>query len=158
MKKIYIIIISILIFSNAIAQSENREVSDFESLKVSNAVEVILTQGESNQLIIEGATPEAIAKVKTTIKDGQLSIFTEGKIKSKDDIKVLLTFINLKRIVQSGASKISATNTIKAEDFSINGSGAIEAKLDMEVTRLSIDFSGASDIKLSGSADNFDLT
>ena len=158
MKRIYIIIISILIFNNAIAQSENREISDFQTLKVSNALEVVLTQGQSNGITIEGATPEATAKVITEVKDGKLSISTKGKIKSKDDIKVFLTFNNLSRIEQGGASEISATNTIKAEDFIINGSGAIEAKLDLEVTRLSIDFSGASDIKLSGSADNFDLT
>lgn len=157
MKKTYIIIISILIFNNVIAQSENREISGFKTLKVSNALEVILTQAESNQLTIEGATPEATAKVKTELKDGKLSISTNGKIKSKDDIKVLITFNKLNRIEQSGASEISTTNTIKVEDFTIKGSGAIEAKLNMEVTRLSIDFSGASDIKLSGSADNFDL-
>ncbi|MBL4594764.1 MAG: DUF2807 domain-containing protein [Flavobacteriales bacterium] len=159
MKKIYTVIISLLMLTNAFAQvEENRTVEDFQVLNVSNALEVVLTQGETNEVIIEGATPEDIAKVKTEVKDGKLILYTKGKTKWKANIKVLITFKDLQRIEQSGASEISTTNAIRTEDFSIKGSGAIEADLELEVNRLSIDFSGASDIKLSGTAESFDLT
>ncbi len=158
MKKLLIAILPLFVMGSIYAQSENRVVEDFNMLKVSNALEVVLTQGETNQVTIEGASPEAIAKVKTEVKDGQLSVFSKGNIKSKEKVIVFITARQLKGIEQSGASDIASTNTIKSEDFTIKGSGAIGAELELEVNRLSIDFSGASDIKLFGTAENFDLT
>lgn len=158
MKKIYSIIFALSMLTMANAQSENRVVEDFQVLKVSNALEIILTQGEVNEVIVEGETLGDIAKVKTEVDHGVLSVYTKGHVKSKANVKVRIKFHQLNRIEQSGASELRVTNTIISEDFSLKGSGAIEIDLALAVNRLSIDFSGASDIKLSGTANKFDLS
>lgn len=157
MKKIIVSIISLLIVGQIFAQSISRELSDFNFLQVKNSLEVELVHGEKNAVVITGVNAEDAEKIKTEIKDGELFIGTEGKVKSKSAIMVQLTYTNLKGIKQSGASEITMLNTYKTDKFNVSGSGAIEADFKLEVVDLSLDFSGASDIKLSGSATNFDL-
>ncbi|MDF1673604.1 MAG: DUF2807 domain-containing protein [Vicingaceae bacterium] len=157
MKKIIVSIISLLIVGQIFAQSINREIEDFNFLQVKNALEVELVHGDKNTVVISGVSTEDAEKIKTEIKDGELLIASEGKLKSKDAIVVQLTYKNLRGIRQSGSSEITMTNAYKSDKFSVQGSGAIEADFKLEVIDLSVDFSGASDIKLSGSATNFDL-
>jgi hypothetical protein len=155
--KIVTILFSLFLLGELFAQSENREMADFQVLKVSNSIGVILTQGDENSLTITGVKPEDLDKVKTEIADGVLSVYTKGKIESKDNIKVLITFKHISSIEQSGASEISSTGTIREDKISIKGSGAIESELDLEVNQLTINLSGASDIKITGKVNDFDL-
>ena len=158
MKTKLITIIIVLLFIGAIkAQSEERIVVDFQDLKVSNAIEVVLTQGDENKLSIIGVLPEDLDKVKSEVENGVLSLSTKGKIKSKDNVKILITFKKLKSIEQSGTSEISSTNTIKEDNFSLKGSGASEVDLNLEVNDLRVDYSGASDIKLIGTVTDFNV-
>lgn len=140
------------------AQDITRELEDFNFLEVKNALEVELTQGDKNQVVITGINTDDADKIKTEVKNGELFINTEGKIKGKSAVVVHLTFKDLRGIRQSGASEITMMNILKTDKFSINGSGAIEADLKLEVIDLKVDFSGASDIKITGKATNFDLT
>lgn len=157
MKTIITSIISLFLVSQLFAQTVTRELDGFNFLQVKNALEVELTQGETNTVSIIGISEADAEKVKTEIQNGELAIYTDGKIKNKDGLIVKLTFSNLRGITQSGASEITSTNAIQSDKFSIKGSGAIEADLKLEVNDLNLDFSGASDIKLSGSANNFDV-
>ena len=158
MKKIISIIILSLFVADFSAQSETRAFEDFSALKVSHALEVVLIQGQKNEVVISGVNPDDLEKFKTEVTNGELSIFTKGKIKSKNNIKIELTFKHINQIRQSGASEISTLDVIREDKLSIMGSGAIEADLNIEVKDLTIDFSGASDIKLKGLAENFNVT
>lgn len=158
MKYIIITISLFLLIDSVHAQSEIRELEDFSSLKVSNTLEVILTQGSENKLILSGIDSTDFEKVKTGIENGKLSMFIKGKIKSKNNIKIELTFKHLEAIELRGASELSTSDVIREDQFSITGSGAVEADLNIEVKKLTLNFSGASDIKLKGLAEDFDLT
>lgn len=157
MKKIILIIAALIFLSNINAQTENRVVADFSFLKVKNALEIVLQQGTENTIKIDGVSLEDVDKVKTEVVNGELSLSTEGKIKSKEKIIIVVTFKELRSIEQSGASAIKTIGIIKADKFSIKGSGAIEAEFNLEVNSLNIDFSGASDIVLKGFANDFEV-
>lgn len=158
MKTIITSIISLFILGQLVAQDVSRELGDFNFLQIKNALEVELTHGDQNKVVITGINPENAQKIRTEINNGELLIGTDGKLKSKDAIVVHLTFTKLRGIKQSGASEITMTNTYQTDKFSVNGSGAIEADLKLDVTDLNVDFSGASDIKIAGKATNFDLS
>ncbi|PCJ24798.1 MAG: hypothetical protein COA97_09065 [Flavobacteriales bacterium] len=172
MKKLFTIFISAVFLTNVSAQTDVRELGDFSSLKVSSAIEVVLTQGDENRAIIAGSSLESIAKVKTEISNGQLYLFIERKVVTKtkgkrkktktvsknntvNNIKIRLSYKNLNQIELSGASEIRTTDTIQTQNFSITGSGATDISIALETDDLIINFSGASEIKLIGKADNF---
>ena len=158
MKKITIILIGTLLTFTSYAQSEIRTVEDFSELNIKNAFEVVLTKGDKNEIKIITEKAENIQKVVSDVSAGKLNIYIKAKSKIKGSIKIEITYKNLTGINQSGATELSATNTIKADDFYLKGSGAIEVNLDFDVTNLSVNLSGASEVLLKGSVGDFELT
>lgn len=157
MKKVIIILVSVFCLSTVFAQTVTRELEDFSSLSIKDNLEVRLVQGQKNEAVI--SAPEAklddLDNIKTEIVDGVLSIYRKGKLKKHT--VVILTFKHINQIDQSGVSEISTLDFIREKDLIIKGDGAIESDLHLEVTNLTIDFSGASDIKLKGLAEVFNI-
>ena len=157
MKKVVIYIIVSLFITNIFAQKEVRNFEEVNALKINLPFEIVLIQGASNKIEINGLAPEYLNNIKTEVEGGELSIFTKGKVKSKNEVVVSITFKKIDRIKLSGASEISTLDVIRQKELKIKGGGAIEADLNLEVTNLSIDFSGASDLKIRGLADSLSL-
>ncbi len=157
MKRIITTLILLLSLNLVSGQTVTRELEDFSALTIKNSLEVRLVQGQKNEAVISapGSTVEDLANVKTEVVDGVLSVYRKGKVKYKNGIVVVLTFKHLNKITQSGASEIVTLDVIREKQFELKGSGAIEADLNIEVTDLILDVSGASDIKLRGLAENF---
>jgi hypothetical protein len=131
---------------------QERKVSDFTSLEVSGAFNVYLYQGKSESLTIE-ADDNLMQYIKTEMKGDKLEIYTDGKnIKDYTEMNIYLTFEELEMIDISGAVSISGDGRMTFDELSIDGSGASDIKLDLEVSMLRADFSGASEIELSGEA------
>jgi hypothetical protein len=157
MKKIFIILVSLFFVANVFAQSETRDFEEATALKVNVPFKIVLIQGAINKLEIKGLEVEYLENLKTEVVNGELSLFTKGKIKSRNEVVITVTFKHFDRIKINGASEISTLHVIRQKNLEINGGGAIEADLNLEVTNLSIDFSGASDLKLRGLADSLNL-
>jgi hypothetical protein len=157
MNKLIITLLSVVITINGFGQNKIIPVNEFSTIEVKNALEVVLIQGDKNEVNIVSADTLVFEHVALELKNNKLSLFVQGKLKTKEQVKLLVTYKKLERIEQSGASKISTANTIKSEKLEIKGSGAIEGNLAVEVSVLSLDFSGASEITLTGSADAFNL-
>ena len=158
MKKLITIIVTALITATSFAQTDVRKVENFSELNIKNAFEVVLTKGDKTEVKITAENKEDIEKVISEVSNGKLNIYVKEKEKTKGTIKINITYKNLTGINQSGATELSATNTIKSSNFFIKGSGAAEVNLDFDVTNLDINFSGASEISLKGNTTNFALT
>ena len=157
MKNIITIIITLFLAATAFAQNEVRNFENVNALKVSLPFNVILIQGLTEKMEIKGLEDEYLDNIKSEMNNGELSIFTKGKIKSKQEVTVSITFKHLNEITLSGALDVSTLDVIRENELKIKGSGAIEADLNIEVPKLSIEFSGASDLKLRGLADTLTL-
>jgi Putative auto-transporter adhesin, head GIN domain len=158
MKRIITIIVATFLMSNVFAQKEIRKVGDFNQLKISSAMEVLITKGDKNEVKVVTESSEIAEKVITEVKGKVLSIFAKGKIKTKEGIKIYVTYKELRGIEQTGATKLNATNAIQTQAFYLKGSGATEIDLNLEVTELVLSFSGASQIKLKGKATHFEVS
>lgn len=156
MRKTIILLITTLIITSSYAQSETRSVADFSILKISNAFEVILAEGDKNEVRIETTKEENLKKIITNVSGDKLSVHLQGSIKGS--AKIHITYKKLRGIEQSGASKLIARKMIKADHFYLKGSGASDMTLNIEVNKLKLDFSGASTIKLTGDVSAFDLS
>ena len=143
MKKISIIIVSLFFAVNISAQTETRELTDFSGLKISNALEVVLVQGNENKLVITATEEESLNKVKSEVENGILilslkkqlvkkvkrngkSVKTKSTRHIKGSLKIVLTFKHINDIKISGASEISTLGVIRQKELKIKGGGAIE--------------------------------
>lgn len=132
---------------------ETREISSFDAISVGGAFNVILTQGNTESLVVE-ADENLQQIIKTRTKGGTLHITTEENIRNSKALNLYITFKNLEDINISGACNLEATNKLTLSSLSIGASGASEVNLEFTAETLSCDLSGASEIKLSGQVTN----
>lgn len=133
-----------------------RTIGSFHSIRVSNAVDLFISQDETESLAVSAAKEEYRDRIRTVVEDGVLKIsfdnngfsFGNGNMR----LRAYIAFKDLKRLVASGASDVIATNTIKVNELSIDMSGASDFKGTLDVGSFNAKLSGASDAKLSGTA------
>ncbi|MEN8226104.1 MAG: head GIN domain-containing protein [Bacteroidota bacterium] len=132
---------------------EDRKVSGFTSLEVSGAFNVYLYQGKTESLTVE-ADQNLMELIKTEVKGDRLEIYTEGKnIRDYTELNIYLSFKDLEMIDISGAVSITAEDKLIFDKLNIDGSGASEITLNMDVNMFDADISGASEIELMGKAE-----
>lgn len=139
---------------------EDRNVSGFTSLDVSGAFTVYLYQGKTESLTIE-ADDNLMQYIKTEVKGDRLEIYTDKEnIKKFTKMNIYLTFEELEMIDISGAVSIIGDGEMTFDELYIDGSGASDIELNLNVALLKADFSGASEIDLAGSAKaaHFDIS
>lgn len=128
---------------------QERDIGTFHAISVSSAFEVFLTQGNTEELVIE-ADENLMDYIETKIVGGTLKIFTHGNIVKTTEMKVYLTFKDIGKIKISGAVDLEGQNAMRFNELEIDASGASEIDLKIEAKELYLDLSGASEIELHG--------
>jgi hypothetical protein len=141
--------------------SADRNLSSFNSVAVSGAMDVFLTEGDTEKARIEAEGIE-IDEITTEVNGDELKIGIKNKNgmwswNSKMKVKVYVTYRQLKAVKSSGSSDIFCKSTLKADEFSINISGSGDLSGDMDVKTLSVSVSGSADVKVGGKAETQDV-
>lgn len=163
----------LLIFSALIAEAQNkmgviydgnvqvRKLTDFTSVKVSNAIELYISQSNKTEVAVSASSEEYRDKIITEVVGGTLIIrmadnyrwwnWNEGDFKMKAYISVK----DIYALTGSGATNIKIINGISSEKLKITLSGASDLKGDIKAGTLLTELSGASSIKGSVQANAF---
>jgi Putative auto-transporter adhesin, head GIN domain len=138
---------------------ETRKITPFDGIDVSGAFDIILKQGATEDVTVE-ADANLLPIIRTEVVGGTLRIDTRKPIHHSTVMKVYITVKDIKRIDVSGAVDISTDGRITVPELSIDASGASDLKMEIVVQKLKLDCSGASKMKFSGSATdvNMDLS
>jgi len=166
MKKIQVMLMTILVSTVLFAQktindpnAEPRNLSGFHAIKISNAFNVYISQGNEDAVAISASKAEYKAKIITKVENGVLIIrFDEDKNFWKGwngDKQKLTAYISIKKIDRldvSGACDVFFEDGISSEDLNVELSGASDIKGKIDAKKLSFDISGASDATISGNA------
>jgi len=130
---------------------EERHVSSFNSIDVSGAFQVYLSQGSTQSVIVE-ADDNLMKLIRTNVNGNTLEIDTKDPIHHSKALKIFLTVTDLKNIQLSGAVDIHTETKLTFNDLSIDVSGATDSKMDISVQKLTVDCSGGSELHFTGSA------
>ena len=114
------IVISLLLFAVGYAQEKDeRDVGSFERIRVSQAIEVELVEGNDEKVTIRASGID-IDRVVTEVRGSTLRIFLDGNRFRKIDVQVTVVFKELSGVSVSSAAQIYSRSIIKANDFSID--------------------------------------
>ena len=139
------------------AAQQTRAVGDFTGIKVGDAYNINITQGDANTVKV--TAPEAIqTQIKTEVKDGILIISTDGNIKGDDKISIAVGVKSLASLDVSGAADVKSENQLISDKLTITTNGAGDIHLDLKATDVKADVSGAGDLTLKGNAQTMDAT
>lgn len=163
MKNFIILLIAPIIFAscNVISgdgniRSEQRNVSDFHSVKSSGSIDIEIKNGNNYSLTVED-DENILPYIVTEVKGGVLTVrYKESTSISNDNAKVYVTAPALNRISVSGSGDITSDGTLKSEDrieFNTSGSGDIKATVDAPAIKVT--GSGSGNVDLSGKTKDF---
>ena len=124
--------------------TQQRDVSGFHALEVSNTVHVDVTAQKDFSVTVE-TDDNIVPLVETEIHNGVLEISCEKHVSTSSPIRVHITAPDIDKVEVSGVSNVTVTN-IKNSNFFADVSGASKVKIDGETSQLKAEASGASKI------------
>lgn len=151
-------------FTNSYAQNiikENRSISKFNTIDISSAFDVELTQGNTESLVIE-ADEDIIENIYSEVIHGTLKIYTKSHLWRDHEhkyhkMKAYISFIDIEELELSGAVNISGMNKMKFDNLIFDLSGACKIELDYMADHVHLDMSGASKLYFTGTANEFEI-
>jgi hypothetical protein len=137
--------------------AEVREAKNFHGISVSNAFNVYLTQSNTEAVAVSASEVKYRDEILVEVKDGILHIgLKKGawRIKGNKKYTAYVSFKSINRLNVSGACDVyMPEGSIKADELKIHLSGASDIrKVKLDVKKLVVDLSGASDADVSGTA------
>lgn len=127
---------------NGNVTTEERQVSSFDAIKVSCAINLIVSQGEPQSVKVE--TDENLqSRIITKVSNGTLSLSCDN-VNNATKLNVIVTVVTLSKIEASGASKVVTKTQIRSNDFGLYTSGAAKAIMDIDAGVFANETSGAS--------------
>lgn len=133
--------------------TEQRATSPFESIEVSRAIKVFLSQGEKLEITVE-ADDNLLPYIKTEIKEQTLKIYLpdDTNITTHSDMNVFVTVPKITKLEVSTAAKIEGTNPWKMDNLSLDVTTAGSVKLELTAGEIEAEASTAARIELKGTA------
>ena len=137
--------------------SENRSVGEFTQIQFSGAYQVIMKAGDRPHIEIE--TDENLQEYIEVDQHGKRVILTTtDRIRSRERIKVYVTFTELNNIEIGGLATIESEDPIITDVLELEISGAGSVDLEIEAEELDLRVSGASTLQLSGRVDEMSIS
>jgi hypothetical protein len=132
--------------------AEVRPAKGFHGIEVSNAINLYLSQGEEEAVVVSASDPKWREYIHTDVVDGILKITLDTHKWSRGNIKIkaYVSFTTLDRLSASGASDVFVDGVITGDNFSVDLNGASDFKGAINVKDFRLEQSGASDAHVTG--------
>lgn len=143
------------IYGNGNVISEERTIDDFDGLKVSTGIDVLIKQGSEVSLMLE-ADENLHDVIKTEVIDNTLKIYTSKRVRKAKTMKVYLIYVDLNSIRVSSAGDVKGENTLKTKRLDIDLSSAGDLDINLVAEAVYCDISSSGDARLSGTTDLLD--
>jgi len=141
-----------------------RSVSGYHGVAVSGSIELFLTQGNEESVVISADDTNLRDKVITEVDDGVLRIYLErskNKIQidwpNQKKIRAYVSVKDIDYISSSGSGKLHIEGNIKADKLKVDISGSGNLEGAVTTKDFSLGISGSADADISGTAEKSDF-
>ena len=132
--------------------TEEREVTqDFDEVKGSRGLDVYLTKGSENKIVVE-ADENLLDLIETNISNGKLTITSSKNIGRAKAKKIYVTFVELSSIEASSGADVIGNSVIKSETLTLDCSSGADIEVEVFTKQLYAETSSGADIEVSGKA------
>ncbi|HEX2608645.1 MAG TPA: head GIN domain-containing protein [Flavisolibacter sp.] len=172
MKKLMVLAAAALVCGSVVKAQENKQetiegngklvtrevpVSSFDALKASGIYELKLMQGSAESVKIEA--DENLQELFQVRNEGNQLVIDMKKLenknlKSKNKMRVLVTFKKLKELSLSTIGNVSSEETLAFDDLSLKNKSVGNVKLNLTANKLDLTNSSVGNVNLSGKAQN----
>ncbi len=125
-------------------QTETRDVSQFERIKLSGSFDVSVQIGEPQSVKVT-FDDNLLDIIMTEVHGRTLRIYSDESFSSRRDCRVEITVAKLEDVSLSGSGNVEIRD-LNGGDFSVSVSGSGNIRADGKVDELDISVSGSGDI------------
>ncbi len=141
--------------------TENRAVSNYDSIVLSSIGDLVITQGDTESLSVE-AEENVMKYIRTVVRGRTLHIYLDPismvTINPKVPMRFHVAMKNVNGLDLSGSGTIY-TEKVAADDLKINISGSGNITIDdLTANSLSLDISGSGESRIIGMVDREKIT
>lgn len=136
--------------------TETLNLADFTGIRLNLPVEVILRQGEIQEVTVEGKQ-NIINKLERDIRNGIWDIETKDCIRDIGNMKIFITIPDITDLAIAGSGNIFGENVFVIQDIDLGISGSGDMDLALECDDITLNITGSGNIKLEGTADGLDF-
>lgn len=139
---------------------KERPASYFDGISVSTGIDVYLSQGNGEKIIVE-ADENLHDYLVTEVKDRTLRIYFDNvSIRSAERKRVYVTMKDVTKLKTSSAGDIIGETPVKCGDILLESSSAGNIRLELYARNVNVKISSSGDISLTGEAEtlNADLS
>ncbi len=130
---------------------KERQVGEFDKIKVSAGMNVWIRQGEPTRVVVV-ADENLHDAIITETEGNTLKIFVDSNIRRANEKKVLVTVKNLEGIISSSGSNVFSNGVLNFEKLDISTSSGSNATLEVISHDLKITSSSGSNAIFKGKA------
>jgi len=135
--------------------TENREINeDFTGIKVSQGIEVVLTQDAQVSLSAE-MDDNLHELLITEVEDDILKMYFEKNVSKRKASIIYLSMPKISSIKTSSGSEVDSNNTLKVNDLYVDASSGSEINLRVDANSIESESSSGSEIDLIGTCISF---
>jgi len=131
--------------------TEERNVREFDKVKGSAGLDVYITKGSENKVVVE-ADENLMMFIETEVSNGRLSISTKRSIGRSKAKKVHVTYVDLSEIAASSGADVIVNSVIKNESITLDASSGADLEVEVFAKDLYVETSSGADIKVRGKA------
>ncbi len=140
-------------------KKEQRNVSSFDKVQVSGAIDLYVSQGDAKPVEIEGDA-NLIPYIEIEQTGSRLVVRSKKgyNLDPTDHMKLYVTAPVYEKIEVSGACNIYSQSKINNDhNLKLGVSGAGDIKMEVDAPKISADISGAGNVDLKGETKDLDL-
>jgi hypothetical protein len=142
---------------------EKRAVSSFHGIDVATGIQLILTQGSTEELAVSADKTEHRDKIVSKVENGMLKIYYEtktgavNKTKETKNLKAYVSYKSLDKLFATTGASVKIEGVLKSIslDLKANTGALVNGKVDIE--NLEVSQNTGSKITLSGSAGKLEI-
>jgi hypothetical protein len=141
---------------NGDVTKQKRSVDSFEKVNVTRGLNVYISQGENQKLVVE-ADENLLDYIETDVEDNTLNVTTTAFIRRSKSLKVFIVVTDLKEVKATAGSNVNSEENIECGDLDISGSAGSNIYLQINADDIDVSASSGSNITLEGNANNSKL-
>lgn len=142
--------------------AETRTVKPFRSIKVTDGIDLYLTQSTDDKVVVSASRDEYKSRLKTEVEDGQLKIYYDRESFSDwtstgKKLKVYISFKTLDKLTAHAGSSVKIEGVIKEDVLSLYLQSGADFKGNVEAGKLIVESESGAKVSVSGSVGTFNV-
>jgi len=135
---------------NGNVTSEERAIdADFNAVKGSSGLDIIITKGEENKIVIE-ADENLHEIIETKVENGILKIGVNGNIGNYEKKSVYVTYTSINTVKASSGADVVVNSILEVENLTLDSSSGASITAQVFSKSLYAQASSGADLKITG--------